>query len=158
MKVLLEKFIVSEHMIVIEAWENEKEIFKYLSHSKPKYLREQDGFDESKTLLYMIRLDSNFIGTTWLEDITLEDAKLGIYIADIGSRGKGIGEEVVRKLIEIASDELRLKSIYLNVRDYNERAIQCYSKCGFKVTKKTEGLTFSDGSYGGAYQMKLFIT
>ncbi len=100
----------------------------------------------------------NFIGTAWLEDITLEDAKLGIYIADIGSRGKGIGEEVIRKLIGIASDEMRLKSIYLNVRDYNERAIRCYSKCGFKVTKKTEGLTFSDGSHGGAYQMTLFIT
>lgn len=158
MEVKLEKFIESEHLPIIEAWENEKEIFKYLSHSRPRYLREKDSFAESKTLLYMIVLDSKFIGTAWLEDITPEDAKLGIYIADIGSRGKGIGEKVVRKLIEIASDELKLKSIYLNVRDYNERAIRCYTKCGFKVTKKTEGLTFSDGSHGGAYQMTLFIT
>lgn len=158
MKVLLEKFIGSKHLPIIEAWEDEKEIFKYLSHSRPRYLREKDDFAESKTLLYMIKLDSNFIGTAWLEDITLEDAKLGIYIADICSRGKGIGEKVVRKLIETASDELRLKSIYLNVRDYNERAIHCYSKCGFKVTKKIEGLTFSDGSHGGAYQMTLFNT
>jgi len=158
MKVLLEKFISPEHLPIIEAWEAEKEIFKYLSHSRPRYLREKDSFAESKTLLYMIKLDGNFVGTAWLEDITPEDAKLGIYIADIDSRGKGIGEKVVGKLIKIASDELGLKSIYLNVRDYNERAIRCYSKCGFKVTKKTEGLTFSDGSHGGKYQMTLFIT
>lgn len=158
MKVLLEKFISSEHLPIIEAWEAEKEIFKYLSHSRPRYLRERDRSTESKTLLYMIKLESKFIGTAWLEDITLEDAKLGIYIADIGSRGKGIGEEVIRKLIDIASDELRINSIYLNVRDYNERAISCYSKCGFKVTEKTECLTFSDGSHGGAYQMTLSIT
>ncbi len=157
MKVLLEKFIEPEHLPIIEAWEDRKEIFKYLSHSRPRYLREKDGFAESKTLLYMIKLDSNFIGTAWLEDITFEDAKLGIYIAHIGSRGKGIGEEAVKKLIEIASYELRLKSLYLNVRDYNERAIRCYSKCGFKVTKKTDNLTFSDGSHGGAYEMTLII-
>ncbi|HYF81536.1 MAG TPA: GNAT family N-acetyltransferase [Clostridia bacterium] len=157
MEVLLEKFIESDHLPIIEGWEEEKEIFKFQSHSRPKYLREKDGFADRKTLLYMIKLDSIFIGTAWLEDITLEDAKLGIYIADISSRGKGIGKEIVRRLIEIASNELRLKSIYLNVRDYNDRAIRCYSKCGFKVTQKTDGLTFSDGSHGGKYEMTLFI-
>jgi RimJ/RimL family protein N-acetyltransferase len=158
MKVLLEKFIESEHLAIIEGWEAEGEIYKYLSHSRPGYLREKDGFAESRTLLYMLKLDSNFIGTAWLEDISHEDAKLGIYIADVGSRGKGIGEKAIKELVEIAVHELKLKSIYLNVRDYNERAIRCYSKCGFKVTEKTSGLTFSDGSQGGAYKMTLFIS
>lgn len=153
----LESFNEAEHLPIIEAWEAEKEIYRYLSHSRPRYLREKDIEAQSRTLHYLLKLEDDYVGTAWLEEITSEDAKLGIYIADINSRGKGLGEEAVRALLDIAASELKLKSVYLGVRDYNERAVRCYIKCGFKVTKKYEGLTFSDGSKGGAYEMRVNI-
>ncbi|HEX2960174.1 MAG TPA: GNAT family protein [Ignavibacteriales bacterium] len=46
-------------------------------------------------------------------------------------RGKGIGQEMMRKILEVGFKELNLHRIELNVFDFNTSAIACYEKSGF---------------------------
>lgn len=146
----------NEYIKLIEKWENTNELSKYLSHTRPQYLREPGSDAEKHTLFFLIKFDAQIIGTTWLENITENDAKIGIYIADTDYRGKGIGSEVIKTLIGMAFKKMSLKKIYLNVRETNINAIKCYEKCGFKITKEYPKSHFPDSSYQGAYQMTLF--
>ena len=104
----------------------------------------------------MIKFNDQIIGAAWLENITQNDATMGIYIALANYRGKGIGSEVIKILIGMAFKEINLKKLYLNVRENNINAIRCYEKCGFKITKTYPKTYFIDSSYQGKYQMTLF--
>jgi len=48
-------------------------------------------------------------------------------------RGQGIGEEIVRRLVEFSFDKLDALTIELNVYEWNTSAIKCYEKVGFVV-------------------------
>jgi RimJ/RimL family protein N-acetyltransferase len=51
-------------------------------------------------------------------------------------RGRGIGLTMMREILRMGFDELRLHRIELVVFDFNKPAIACYEKSGFR----TEGL------------------
>lgn len=91
----------NKYIKLIEKWESTNELSKYLSHTRPEYLRERNLEEEKHTLFFMIKFNEEIVGATWLEDITQSEAKMGIYIALIDYRGKGIGSEVVKILIGI---------------------------------------------------------
>jgi RimJ/RimL family protein N-acetyltransferase len=109
----------NEYTNIIEKWEDTNELSKYLSHTRPQYLRESDSAAQKHTLFFLIKFSEEIIAAAWLESITKNDAKLGIYIADINYRGKGIGSEIIRILIGMAFNEMKLSKIYLNVREKN---------------------------------------
>lgn len=144
-----------KYVRLIEKWEKHGELFKYLSHTRPKFLLDRSEKKEKNALFFMIELGEKIIGAAWLEDITKVEAKLSIYIAEISMRGKGIGETVIKKLIKLASGKLKLKKLYLHARETNTRAIRLYEKCGFRITYKYPSRHFSDGSYQGIYEMCL---
>ena len=54
-----------------------------------------------------------------------------ILIGDPARRGRGLGEIIVRRLIEIGFGELDLDRLYLNVLRDNARAIRLYEGLGF---------------------------
>jgi RimJ/RimL family protein N-acetyltransferase len=139
----------NEYIKLIEKWEGTNELSKYLSHTRPKYLRESDLEAEKHTLFFMIKADEQIIGATWIEKITENDATIGIYIAIANYRGKGIGSKVIKILIERAFKEMKLNKLYLNVREKNVNAIKCYEKCGFKITKEYPKSHFMDSSFQG---------
>ena len=145
----------NENIKLIEKWESTNELSKYLSHTRPEYLREANLELEKHTLFFMIKINGKIIGATWMENITENNATIGIYIAITNYRGKGIGSEVIKILIDTAFKEMNLKILYLNVREKNINAIKCYKKCGFKITKEYPKSHFMDSSYQGKYQMTL---
>lgn len=54
-----------------------------------------------------------------------------VVIGDKAYRGKGLGQELISKLVSYAIDQLKTSSIELNVYDWNIPAIKCYEKVGF---------------------------
>lgn len=147
-----------EHLRYIEYWEKEGEIFNYLSHGRPHYLRDNDPVAEELTKLYMVKIDGRLVGCAWLEEIDLEkeQAKLGIYLGEARYRGKGIGQYTVNLVLYKAFHELNLEKVLLRVREKNTRAINCYKKCGFKISRELPVRQFSNGSTEGAYEMHIF--
>ena len=60
-------------------------------------------------------------------------ARIGkVLVGDREARGKGTGGKMIREILHIAFDELRLHRVSLGVFDFNTSAITCYENAGFK--------------------------
>ncbi len=61
-------------------------------------------------------------------------AMLGMVIGEKACCGKGYGQEAAGLMLDYAFDRLNLNSVALGVFAFNERAIDCYKRVGFKET------------------------
>lgn len=61
-----------------------------------------------------------------------------IIIGDKSYRGQGLGYEATKELINWCIENLRPKTIELNVYDFNTIAIKCYEKLGFQRTNDSK--------------------
>ncbi len=59
-------------------------------------------------------------------------AMLGIVIGEKAFWNKGYGQDAVRLLLDYGFNLLNLNNVMLGAFSYNERAIQCYKKVGFR--------------------------
>ncbi len=59
-------------------------------------------------------------------------AEVGLFIGDEENRNKGYGTEVLNLLLGYCFNYLNLNNVMLKVFSFNERAISCYKKAGFK--------------------------
>jgi len=66
------------------------------------------------------------------DDVANRYAKIGIGIADKEYWSKGYGTDAMRVLLDFGFNVRGYNNISLNVYDYNQRAIACYEKLGFK--------------------------
>jgi RimJ/RimL family protein N-acetyltransferase len=62
-------------------------------------------------------------------------------------RGKGLGGQLVRALLDVAFGELHLHRVELEVFDFNTSAMACYQKIGFQ----TEGVLREARKFGDEY-------
>lgn len=60
-------------------------------------------------------------------------AELGIFIGEDRQRGMGYGAEAIKLLCEYDFKILNLNNIMLRVFEFNEPAIKCYEKAGFRL-------------------------
>lgn len=56
-----------------------------------------------------------------------------IIIGETEFRGRGIGKQIVKDLLKISFNELKVEHAELNVFDWNTDAIKCYEKVGFSI-------------------------
>ncbi|MES2430735.1 MAG: GNAT family protein [Bacteroidota bacterium] len=61
-----------------------------------------------------------------------------IIIGDKDRRGKGIGQEIMKQLLEYSFSKLNQTKVELNVFDWNANAIKCYEKFGFEIERGKE--------------------
>jgi|GEM_PF-149952 len=74
-------------------------------------------------------------------------AEVGLFIGDEENRNKGYGEEVLNLLIDYGFDYLNLNNIMLRVFAFNERAISCYKKVGFKEIGRRRQAYYLKGKF-----------
>lgn len=82
-------------------------------------------------------------------------ASLGIFIGEEEYRSNGYGAEAIKLLIKYGFDILNLHSIELGVYNFNERAIACYKKVGFKECGRRHECYFLDGKYYDRITMEI---
>lgn len=70
-----------------------------------------------------------------------------ILIGDKQNRNKGFGKAIIKELVRIGFDDLKLHRLDLGVYDFNQQAIKCYKACGFKI----EGLLIENSKVGNNY-------
>ena len=89
------------------------------------------------------------IGNIGIESIsaTCRKADVGLFIGDEIHRNKGYGAEALRLACKYAFDKLNLHSLHLNVFAFNERAIACYKKVGFKEAGRLREAYYCNGQY-----------
>lgn len=105
---------------------------------------------DNEASLNIVTLDKDkLIGTVGLEHIDHVNmtATLGIFIGDEKEREKGYGTEAIKLILDYGFNYLNLNNIKLDVVEFNERAIACYKKCGFKEYGRRRKCEFIDGKY-----------
>ena len=75
------------------------------------------------------------IGHIELMNVNIEkkSAHIGRVLIDPAIRGKGYGSQLMNKICEYAFINLKLSTLTLSVFDFNQSAIVCYQKIGFKI-------------------------
>ncbi|WP_142343430.1 GNAT family N-acetyltransferase [Bacillus cereus] len=61
-----------------------------------------------------------------------KSARIGkVLVGNTKMRGRSIGKHMMKAVLHIAFDELKLQRVTLGVYDFNTSAISCYEKIGF---------------------------
>jgi RimJ/RimL family protein N-acetyltransferase len=121
---------------------NEQQLENYIKDSNTNAVQ---------SLIYRVVHESNHevIGHINLQiDWINESARIGkVLIGNRSFRGQGIGQLMIRKVLTIAFEELKLHRVSLGVLDFNHSAIACYEKAGFVK----EGLTRDKRKMGNEF-------
>lgn len=136
-------------------WINDPETRRFMVLRYPLSMTEEEkwwqGFlqRENDHIFAIEAEDGTYIGNVGLHDIEPENrrAELGIIIGDKAHWGQGYGTDAVSALLRWAFEYLNLNRISLRVYDYNERAIGCYQKCGFRHEGTMRQARYTDGQY-----------
>jgi RimJ/RimL family protein N-acetyltransferase len=73
-------------------------------------------------------------------DKARRDAEIGRFVVAPEYQGKGLMREAILALIGFAAKEVDLRSVYLEVRESNERARRLYESIGFADTASADGM------------------
>lgn len=93
--------------------------------------------------------DDLLIGNCGIQGVnqTSQCAEVGLFIGDEENRNKGYGEEVLNLLLDYCFNYLNLNNVMLKVFSFNERAINCYKKVGFKEIGRRRQCYYSEGKF-----------
>lgn len=98
--------------------------------------------------------NDELIGNCSLHNLDLINgrATVGIFIGDKENRGKGYGSEALELLLSYGFNHLNLNNIMLTVYSFNEPAIFCYKKVGFKeIGRRREAYFKNNERYDEIY-------
>lgn len=153
----------SEDAEIFTEWLNDFETTDYIGRSREivtledekRYL--ENNSSNGKSFFIVTLEDDKLIGTVSLEQINYVNrcAVLGIFIGDKAYRNNGYGAEAIRLILEFGFRYLNLKNIKLNLLEFNERALKCYKKCGFKEYGRRRKCRFVDGKYYDSIEMDI---
>ena len=113
---------------------------------------------DDEASLNIVTLDKDkLIGTVGLEHIDHVNmtATLGIFIGDEKEREKGYGTEAINLILDYGFNYLNLNNIKLDLMSFNERALKCYQKCGFKEYGRRRKCKFINGKYYDSIEMDI---
>jgi len=112
---------------------------------------------DGKTLAIIDKETDKIIGTIGLHSIDHlnRTATLGIFIGDENYRSKGYGTEAIQLILDFGFNYLNLNNINLDLMEFNERALNCYKKCGFKEIGRRRKCKYINGKYYDSISMDI---
>ena len=117
---------------------NEQQLENYIESSNTLAFKVID--EESKKVVGHISLGQ-------IDNIN-KSARIGkVLVGDTKMRGRSIGKHMMKAVLQVAFEELKLHRVTLGVYDFNTSAISCYEKTGFVK----EGLLRESKKVGETY-------
>ncbi len=167
------KIVSNEEIELFTMWLNDFQVTDYIGRSsqivtyngEKEYL-ENDDKNPNNINFNIIELNKNklikprLLGSISLKDINWinRSAELGIFIGDKEFRGKGYGTEAIQLLLDYGFRYLNLNSVTLALLGVNERAYNCYLKCGFKYSGRDRNAIFLNGCYYDKIHMDILAS
>ncbi len=101
--------------------------------------------------------EKRYIGGCGINEVDWKNswAVVGIVIGDKNYLNKGYGTDAMRVLTRFIFEQMNIHKVKLFVFGFNERAIQCYKKCGFVREGVLRKELFRDGQYYDVYIMSI---
>jgi len=141
---------------IVCSWENNPDVEKFFNDPYPKSLEDEEKWlkrltedHEYEAKIFAIEYERRFIGLIYLSKIDwrARKARLSIFIGEESFRGKSLGVDSVRTLVDFAFQNMNLHRIELEVVKDNIPAGRCYQKAGFTVEGEKKDAWFVDGEY-----------
>lgn len=148
--------MVEEDTDMVVAWRNKPSVKNYFIYqadfTREGHLQWLHQVVEKGRACQMIicdKKDDTPLGSVYIRDIDHDHHKgeYGIFIGEEAARGRGIGTEAAKLMIQHGFEELGLHRIYLRALAGNEQAIRSYEKAGFEH----EGCLKEDVCINGKY-------
>lgn len=140
---------------IFTEWMNDFCVTDYIgrSHTSMSLQDEKEYLEKvKKEEMSFAIIDSQkdeMIGTVGLHSIDNinRTATLGIFIGNKNYWSKGYGTEAIQLLLDFGFNYLNLNNIDLALMEFNQRALKCYQKCGFKEMGRKRKCRFINGQY-----------
>jgi len=97
------------------------------------------------TIQWVVEAEGSFLGTARLHSIDAVRARYAITFLDPARLGQGYGTEVTALVLDYAFCALELETVTLAVLVFNERAIRCYQRSGFREVGRIADAAVVDG-------------
>ena len=159
---IIEKFTVDDYFILDNWIQSEEELVQFAGpfFKFPLTIEQIEHYlgDEKRQVFKFISHDIEIpIGLAELYSHSKEANKVArVLIGDKSYRGKGIGTQLIHWLVEYSFQHDEKKWVILNVYDWNEAAIRCYEKVGFKRTIGTSMISKVGKKMWKAIEMKVY--
>lgn len=88
-------------------------------------------------------------------DLTNGSAAVGITIGEPDEQGRGLGTDALEALLDFGFGRLRLERMWLDVYDFNERAMASYRKAGFQHEGVARHGAYRDGRFVDVVSMAI---
>lgn len=144
-------------------WLNDFETTDYIGRSSRILTKEaekeylENHINEEATFAIVTLNEDKLIGTVSIENIShlRRIGTLGIFIGDKNYRNNGYGTEAIKLILDYGFNYLNLNNIKLDLMEFNERALACYKKCGFKEYGRRRKCNFINGKYYDTISMDI---
>jgi RimJ/RimL family protein N-acetyltransferase len=143
----LKKFLVTNVPFPMSLWEEEAWIKSQSSNKNGEF---NFAIEDLKSKKYIGGCGIQTVN--WLARVAI----VGIMIGDKEYWGKGYGTDAMKVLIKFIFEDMNINKIRLSTFSFNERAIRCYKKCGFKVEGVLKAEIFKEGKYYDEVIMSIF--
>jgi len=124
-----------------------------------EYIRGSEGLRPIRLIFKVQTLkDHTVVGHIELNGIDRKNNSATVCRVLVGEpslRGKGIGSQMTRRLLEIGFDQMGLHRIDLVVFDFNRSAIRCYEAAGFVREGCLRESRRTKSGYWSLYQMSI---
>ena len=104
------------------------------------------------------RKTGKYIGGCGINEVDWKNSKVvvGIFIGDADYRNHGYGTDAMKVLVKFIFEQMNINKIKLGAYSFNQRAIKCYEKVGFKVEGVLKEELFRNGRYHDIIEMSIF--
>jgi RimJ/RimL family protein N-acetyltransferase len=140
----------------LATWFNDPEVTRFLLRHRPMTVAQEEEFinkmqaGETDIILGIVtREEDRLIGCLGLHqtDARNRHSVFGISVGEKTYWGKGHGTEATRLLLDHAFATLNLNRVWLQVIEFNARAVRSYEKLGFKHEGRLRQHMYREGKY-----------
>ena len=142
-----------EELPAIVRWRNDPAVNKYLRPAYRTLDEVQEWFDHyfaaEGNKLFAIRAGRRLVGYCTIEQIERANNKceVGIVIDDEDCWRRGIGSEVVRRLLDMAFNEMNMHRVEAVIQGDNAASVGCFESLGFHLDARLRDAKLRDGQY-----------
>jgi RimJ/RimL family protein N-acetyltransferase len=149
-----------EDLKLMHKWLNDEEVMAW-ARSQPDNIAPMESIEKDfeqdlkgensqrRTYIVIDRKSSKPVGWAAIRWWRLHSTTggIGLVIAEKELRGKGLGTEATRLLVDLAFDQLNMHKVELFTRSDNEAALKAVKSCGFKLEGRLRETVYFDGKY-----------
>ncbi len=152
------------HFPLLEKWNFDEKVTRFFSErpmydidQQTKWFNKQLADPSKKKYIIKDNTTATLLGLVSLMKIDLinKNAEIGITIGEEDFQKKGFAKKAMEKLLDIAFNDMALKTIYLSAFENNTAALNLFDQLGFKKEGILKNRVFKKGNFISLVSMSI---